>query len=404
VGPLIPPRPLGTPSAGQPRGNRRVVLLVLGTVAVAGLVGITLKMRGSPPIVPREAVDHPVPVSKMQEGPAEPAPDLRMSTTYAGRPVPRLDAPAAPAPPLAQSGTTPVPAPPTRTVVVKEPRPPAPPPQLPSPQRPAGPPASTPPAGTPAVVPGTPGPPRLVPEKPRRWYTPEPAQGTTNVLTSPFGEEKDDAAKTQSKLFPPVIWEKPVRPERVIYSSQLIHGMLEQVIVTGETATVRVRTSETLYDRWGLQEVLVPMDSYVMATMEGTPRRGQNRVGLGVEKIQLPDGSDIGIAGKVGDATGAVGVPGKVNNHYPELLVGAILTTALSVGARTFAGNTQGFNPTLEQEFARDMGQSVNQTGNQIIRDLFNIPPTIEVPAQLPVTIQLRQNVSLQGTPVLITK
>jgi type IV secretion system protein TrbI len=224
------------------------------------------------------------------------------------------------------------------------------------------------------------------------------------TLGARFKKGHEDKGEKKSALFPQAVWETPARPERVIYDSQLIHGMLEQAIVTGEATTIRIKTTETLYDRFFQQTELIPMDSTFLMTVDASVRRGQNRVHTKVTKVSLPDGTDLALVGNAGSPDGAAGIPGKVNNHYPEVLFGAFISTMLGVAPRVLAGNTQGYNPTVPQQIATEVSSSGTQTGQQIVREMFNIPPTISVPPQIPVTIQLATNVSLQTPPVIIHK
>jgi hypothetical protein len=50
----------------------------------------------------------------------------------------------------------------------------------------------------------------------------------------------------------------------------------------------------------------------------------------------------------------------------------------------------------LPQEFAQDAGRSFNQSGQELVRQMFELPPTIHVEHGLPVTIQFLRNISFQ--------
>lgn len=253
----------------------------------------------------------------------------------------------------------------------------------------------------PGTAPGT-APPQAPkpPEKLKGWEEPD---DISSQSAQPGTREGGRAGRT-SQLFPPATWERPARPEYVLYASQLIHCLLEQAVVTGENSTVRCRVTETVYDKFGQLQPLIPMDSIVMATAEGTVRRGQNRVRMKVDKVELPDGTDLGMAAKVGDAAGAVGVRGKVDNKYGQVILATLLSTALSVGARVAGGNSDSYQPTIQQEFGREASQGFNQAGQRIVNEAINIQPVISLEAQTPVTIQLDRNISLQTKPVIVHK
>jgi type IV secretion system protein TrbI len=382
-------------STPPPKGTRQNKWIVIGGLVVITLCGVGyLIFRTRPPSLAllRQPRTPPPQEHAVLTPPSPGASDLRLTSTYEGYRPPQPEPEPAAAPPPRQAGP-----------------PPATPPKEPKPPKDLPPPAAAPTKGpvsrggvTPASTPVKP------PEPPRRWYTPRPEGGgaqMSELMGSPHAEaykaEQGEAGK-ESKLFPAATWEKPADPLRVIYSTQLIQGSLEQAVVTGETATVRIRVTETLYDRWGQQRELVPMDSQIQALAEGTVKRGQDRVRMAVQKLDLPDGSEIELAGLIGDQAGAAGVPGDVDNRYKEILFASGIAALLSIGSRAVAGNTSGFQPTLEQQFAAEISQSVNNSGQQIVRNMFDIQPKISVKNAWPVTVQLQRNVNLQGRPRII--
>jgi type IV secretory pathway VirB10-like protein len=252
-------------------------------------------------------------------------------------------------------------------------------------------------AAQPAQAPPAPATPK---EKLKGWDEPDEA---ASQPASGNAREGGRGGRS-SALFPPATWERPAKPEYVLYASQLIHCLLEQAVVTGESSTVRCRVTETVYDKFGQLQPLIPMDSIVMATAEGTVRRGQNRVRMKVDKVELPDGTDLGMAAKVGDAAGAVGVKGKVDNKYGQVILATLISAGLSVGARVAGGNSDSYQPTIQQEFGREASQGFNQAGQRIVNEAINIQPVISLEAQTPVTIQLDKNISLQTRPVIVHK
>jgi type IV secretion system protein VirB10 len=134
-------------------------------------------------------------------------------------------------------------------------------------------------------------------------------------------------------------------------------------------------------------------------------KRGQSRVAIMIDSAELPDGTVIAFnKAKAGDATGATGVEGKVDNHYVQLGIGAVLSAALSVSSRAVAGSPRGFQPNLAQDFAADISQDVNRTGQRIVGQFADIPPEIAVPHGVPVTVQLSENVNLQTPPAIMRK
>jgi len=130
--------------------------------------------------------------------------------------------------------------------------------------------------------------------------------------------------------------------------------------------------------------------------------QGQSRLDFNLVQIRFADGALVTVKGKVGDKSGAVGVPGEVDNHYGKILLGAGVSALLSIGARAPFGSTDNFRASLPQQFARDVSQDINSTGQQIVKRMTDIPPTIRAKAGDEVTIQLQENVSFAKEPTLV--
>ena len=208
-----------------------------------------------------------------------------------------------------------------------------------------------------------------------------------------------------SALFPVAQWERPADPTKVLYASQIIHVITEQAISSEESATVRLRVTETVYDRFGQLHVLIPQDSMILATAEGgNVQRGQSRIALKISKVELPDGTDLVLAGKGGSADGAVGIPGRVDNKYGTVIAATLLSTVFSIGPRVVAGSPSGFQPNLGQEFAGNAATQMSQNGQEIVKRALDVKPVISVEALTPATVSLDHNISLQTPPVIVTK
>ena len=68
-----------------------------------------------------------------------------------------------------------------------------------------------------------------------------------------------------------------------------------------------------------------------------------------------------------------------MNEHWFRLITGAALSSLLAASSQAVAGNTENFNPTVQQMWARNAAGDVNQTGQQLTRRNLTIQPTITV-------------------------
>jgi type IV secretory pathway VirB10-like protein len=406
------PRTPGIPSSPRLAPKRLGFAALMVGAALFGMVFMSLLHRQQATVQPPPP---PLPALYEVQGEVDAFQRLQLKTSWAGEdrtpPKPAV-VPAAPPvlpppPPLfpaqAQVATlAPLPA------VAPPPPPVVPVPPLQAPTQ-ASPPKGVPPTPAPAVA-TTPTPktePNTEPKEDHDWLfaevkAPGKRQGSTpHAQGSPDGSSGGSRGR-QSQLFPPAQWERPANPLKVIYQSQLLQAIVEQGIVTGEDSDIRLRLVETLFDKFGQQTVLLPQGTILLGKAQGEVKRGQTRIAIGLTKAELPDGTDLPLTGKVGDNAGRVGVPGDVENKYKQVALSAILTAVLSVGSRASAGSTTGYNPTLEQEFARDIGQSLNRSGNKIVDRMLDVQPEISVPPLAPVTVQLKQSYSLQTPPIIV--
>jgi type IV secretion system protein VirB10 len=181
----------------------------------------------------------------------------------------------------------------------------------------------------------------------------------------------------------------------VLYRSQAIAGLLLDALNSDIPGQVRIMVTRPVTDRLHQGHVLIPQHSLLLGTQAGTPAFGQTRLAVTIEELHFPDGTIVRLQG-------GLGVRGTVNNHYVKLGIDAVLSAALTIGTRGPFGNTTGFQPTLPQEYARDVGSNFSQVGQSIVDRSLNIPPTITLTAGTPVTIQLTENVSFQAPPTVV--
>lgn len=208
--------------------------------------------------------------------------------------------------------------------------------------------------------------------------------------------------ETGPGLVHPAAWGKPADPTRVLYRSQAISGLLLHALNSDIPGQVRIMVTRPVTDRFHQGHVLIPQHSILLGTQEGKPAFGQTRLAVTIEEMQFPDGTIVRLKGGLADRSGALGAAGKVNNHYVKLGIGAVVSAALNIGTRGPFGNTTGFQPTLPQEYARDVGSNFSQVGQSIVDRSLNIPPTITLKAGTAVTIQLTENVSFQTPPMVV--
>ena len=191
-------------------------------------------------------------------------------------------------------------------------------------------------------------------------------------------------------------------PTKVLYRAQVIPGILLQALNSDIPGQVRIMITRPVTDRFHHGHVLIPQHSMLLGAQDGRPAFGQTRVAVTIEEIQFPQGEIVRLQGQMADRSGALGSRGKVNNHYVKIGIGAVLSAVLNIGTRGVTGSPQNYQPTLGQEFTRDVGESVSRSGQSIVDKSLNIPPTLTLKAGTEVTIQLAENLSFAQPPVSV--
>lgn len=397
--------------------SRRNIMVALSVIAGVLFIGMVLKLQANQR--KREALrPAPLPPAYEVRGKPRETSELLGSSSFAGvdRRPKVLQVPVAEALP------------------VSTPLPPAPPVQLaappPPPSSPPAQPAVVQPAAQPVMVPVAPTPPGRRPAK--SPATVAPVKADTGKLTDKWafvGAKDDDLLKPpktsdlQMKteagppgkdgkenkdgegLLPKARWAIPEHKERVIYASQVINGALLQDVNSDHPGTIRILVTEDIRGDRGNGDVLIPQYSVMLAQPDGKIKYGDKTMGAAIDTVELLHGEIIDLRkATVGDAQGASGIPGKVDNHWVALGASAVITAVGSVGTRAIAGSPTGYQENLAQSFAGDASKSFNQSGQQIIKRELERPPTFFGKHGEAVTIQLKEPINLQSRPTLVRK
>lgn len=271
------------------------------------------------------------------------------------------------------------------------PAPPAPPPPTDDPKAPA-PPPKEPPKPAPATGPQSQAQARV--EKPKRWLI-----ASAKVEKPPVERPRSPARKDEEeKLLKPAKWVTPDHPERVLYPDQVIPAILLQALNSDAPGTLRLMVTQNVVDVQTGNTVLIPQFSRITGAWTDRPKYGDNRAQIKVQFLRLHgSGTLVDLTGgTVGGRDGASGIEADVNNHWPQVILGAGISALLAIGARAPFGDVEGFYPSLAQDYAQNVGSSLNKTGQKVVERELMRPPTLTQAAGYPVTVQLAEPVSFQ--------
>jgi len=173
---------------------------------------------------------------------------------------------------------------------------------------------------------------------------------------------------------------KPSPSPYLLSAGTVIAASLVTAINSDLKGLVVAQVRENVYDTPKGNYLLIPQGARLIGRMAEVPQFGEDRVGVTFERLIRPDGSSIRLADTAGgDGTGASGIADQVNNHYGQMVIGALLSATLNVGIRSTAGNIRGDYPSIGQDAAAAAGTGAGQVGNAFTQRAMARPPTITV-------------------------
>ncbi len=111
----------------------------------------------------------------------------------------------------------------------------------------------------------------------------------------------------------------------------LVFAVLETAIDSTQSGQVRAMISTNVYNAQGTQ-MLIPKGSRIFGEYKGELAAGQNRAQVIWTRLMRPDGATISLDSPASDQLGRAGVRGRVNTHFGERLLGALLQSSIDFG------------------------------------------------------------------------
>lgn len=171
----------------------------------------------------------------------------------------------------------------------------------------------------------------------------------------------------------------------VVQAGTVIPAALLTGIHSDLPGQVTAQVTEHVYDTPTGKFLLVPQGSRLIGQYDSQIAFGQKRVLLVWNRLLLPDGKSIVLERQQGaDARGFSGLEDEVDYHWWDLAKAAALSTLLSVGAEM--GSDSG-ESDLVRALRRGSQDSINNTGQQLVRRQLNIQPTLTIRQGFPVRV-----------------
>jgi type IV secretion system protein TrbI len=183
----------------------------------------------------------------------------------------------------------------------------------------------------------------------------------------------------------------------VIQAGTIIPAALITGIRSDLPGQITAQVTSTVFDSPTGRVKLVPQGARLIGLYDSQVAFGQSRVLLVWTRLIMPNGRSIVLERQQGtDAGGYSGLEDEVDNHWKELLGAAALSTLLGVGSELGSGADNGNNTALLQALRLGAANSLNQTGQQVVRRNLNIQPTLTIRPGFPVNVIVNRDLVLE--------
>lgn len=171
----------------------------------------------------------------------------------------------------------------------------------------------------------------------------------------------------------------------VVQAGTVIAAALLTGIQSDLPGQVTAQVTEHVYDTPTGKFLLIPQGSRLIGQYDSQIAFGQKRVLLVWNRIILPDGKSIVLERQPGaDAQGFSGLEDDVDYHWWDLAKAAALSTLLGIGTELGSSDQE---TDIVRALRRGSQDSINNTGQQVVRRQLNMQPTLTIRQGFPVRV-----------------
>ena len=179
----------------------------------------------------------------------------------------------------------------------------------------------------------------------------------------------------------------------IVQAGSVIPAALITGIRSDLPGQITAQVTANVYDSPTGRILLIPQGSRLIGEYDSEVAAGQTRVLLAWDRLILPDGRSLVLERQPGtDGAGFAGLQERVNQHWGNLFKAAAVSTLLGVGAELGADSED----DLTRALRRGSQDTINQTGQQIVRRQLNVPPTLTVRPGHPLRVVLTRDLVLE--------
>jgi len=201
-----------------------------------------------------------------------------------------------------------------------------------------------------------------------------------------FLEQSTDAPSVSSHRL-----QAPISPY-VLQTGSVIPAALITGLRSDLPGQVTAQVTQDVFDSPTGRLLLIPQGSRLVGLYDSEVRFGQRRVLLAWTRLILADGRSLILDREpAADASGFAGLEDGVDHHWSSMAKGALLSTVLGVGAELGSDD----DSDLARAVRDGLQDTVNQTGQQIVRRQLDVQPTLTVRPGHPVRVLVTRDLIL---------
>ena len=184
----------------------------------------------------------------------------------------------------------------------------------------------------------------------------------------------------------------------VVQAGTIIAASLITGIRSDLPGQITAQVTENVYDSPTGHSLLIPQGTKLIGVYDSQVAFGQSRVLLVWTRLIMPNGRSIVLERQQGaDAAGFSGLEDDVDNHWGAMFKAAALSTLLGVGSELgSSSNSSSASSDIVRAIRRGSSDSINQTGQQIVRRNLNIQPTLTIRPGFPVRVIVNRDLVLE--------
>jgi len=184
----------------------------------------------------------------------------------------------------------------------------------------------------------------------------------------------------------------PASPN-IVQAGSIISAALITGIRSDLPGQITAQVTANVYDSPTGRILLIPQGARLIGEYDSEIAAGQTRVLLAWDRLIMPDGRWIVLERQPGaDGAGFAGLQDRVNQHWGNLLKAAAVSTLFGVGAELSADSED----DLTRALRRGSQDTINQTGQQIVRRQLNVQPTLTIRPGHPLRVVLTRDLVLE--------